>query len=358
MCITELDVGGAEKAFVRIAVGLKGRGWNVRVVSLRDVGALGQHLASADIPVTALGGGGMGDVRTVFRLRKLLRAQPPQILLCFLYQANIFGRLAAWYAGGPAVISGVRVADRRPWVVWSDRCTRCCTAHYIAVSRQVADTHATLCRISGDRMSAIPNGVDLPTANELSAAESRSARRLLFVGRLNPQKDPLLLLEAFQKLPEDLRQTTTLDYVGQGPLQAALLERIHKFGLEGQVRLLGHRSDVLSLMRASTVLVLPSRWEGLPNVVLEAMANELPVVATRIDGTQELLAAETTGWLVPPRNSNALTAALTEALRSPHLRHKFARTAQHVVAERFTWNETVIRYDRLLRTFLPATRSI
>ncbi|MEZ6130691.1 MAG: glycosyltransferase [Planctomycetaceae bacterium] len=351
MCITELDVGGAEKAFVRIALGLQNLGWDVRVVSLRDSGVLSDELAAAGISVTALGCGGFFDGRTFFRLRHELRINPSRILLCFLYQANVYGRLAARFGGGPVVISGIRVADRRKLVVWSDRWTRCWSAHYVAVSQQVAQTHAALCGIPADKICWIPNGVDIPLSSELLAAAERPPLRLLFVGRMTQQKDPLTLLQAFQRLPEPLRHRTTLDYVGEGPLAATLEAEIERSGLSSQVRLLRQRSDVPDLMRASTVLVLPSRWEGLPNVILEAMANQLPVIATDVDGIRELIRPAQSGWLVPAGNPSALAVAITQALESPELRRMFAEESQRVVAKGFTWPAVIAEYDRLLRRF-------
>ena len=332
-CINELDVGGAEKAMVRIAIGLSQSGWNVRVISLRDAGPLAADLQTADVPVTALECGGFADVRTFWRLRQELKVNPPDVLSCFLHQANIYGRLAAKFSGGPMVISGIRVADRRKWVVLTDRISRCCTTHYIAVSQQVADTHARLCGISADRICAIPNGVDCPDPQCLPAVGTRPGKTLLFVGRLTEQKDPMCLLSAFLKLPESLKASTQLTFVGDGPLRAALGERIQQEGLEERVRLAGHRADVVEMMRESTVLVLPSRWEGLPNVVLEAMANGLPVVASHVDGVGELISDGQTGWLVPPGDPIALAETLAAVLADKNRRGALLKIGANTCSE-------------------------
>lgn len=368
MCINELDIGGAEKAFVRIATGLKALGWHVRVISLRDAGPLHEPLQRAGIPVEALHGGGFGDMRTYFRLRRALRAASPDILLCFLHQANIYGRLAGCFSGGPVVISGIRVADRRRWVVLTDRWTRSLTAHYVAVSQRVADVHAALCGIDRQKITAIRNGVDLSAdlpakvSEQIAAsdaevvsdnAKSEHRQRILFVGRLTAQKDPLNLLNAFAGLPEVVRETAVLQLVGSGPLYDALRAEIDQRQLSDEVQLLGQRTDVPQLMQAATVLVLPSLWEGLPNVVLEAMAAGLPVIATDVDGVQELIDNEGNGWLIPAQDPAALSRVLQIALSSPDLRRKFAERSQAIVRERFTWNSVVAEYDRLLLRFLP-----
>lgn len=352
-CITELDIGGAEKAMVRIALGLQRAGWIVRVISLRDLGPLAAELQHAGIVVSALNCGGFADVRTFFRLRRELKANPADLLMCFLHQANIYGRLAARFSGGPIVVSGIRVADRRKWVVLTDRITRRCSAHYIAVSRGVAEIHADLCGIPAAKICSIPNGVELPDLKQLTGTEARRENALLVVGRLTQQKDPLCVLEAFCQLPDGLRSGTTLTFVGDGPLRSDLAAKIQQRSLETQVQLLGHRDDVPELMRQSTLLVLSSLWEGMPNVVLEAMANGLPVVASSVDGVRELIEHEVSGWLVPSADSSALAITLASALSDSEQRKSIANSAQVHVSESFTWSAVVDEYDRVLRSLLP-----
>lgn len=370
-CINELDVGGAEKALVRIAIGLSQCGWNVRVISLRDAGPLAEPLRTAQIPVTALNCGGFADIRTYFRLKSELRANAPDVLCCFLHQANIYGRLAASRANVGIVVSGVRVADRRRWVTLTDRWTRRCVDHYVAVSRNVADLHAQLCSIPPEQITAIPNGVDLsePTssstvgagtqnpgslslgpADKLQAEELDSFRhRLLFVGRLTEQKAPLDLLNAYLLLPDQLRQRTEITFVGEGPLRRKLQQAVDAKGLKNAVRLVGQSHDVAGYMKAATLLVLPSRWEGLPNVVLEAMSHGLPVIATAVDGSKELITEGQTGWLVPPGSVSQLAAKIAEALDRPDLRMQIRDSSQRVAAEGFSWNRAVALYDALFR---------
>ncbi len=352
-CINELDIGGAEKALVRIAQGLSLAGWQVRVISLRDLGPLAVELQQAGIPVTALGCGGFADVRTFFRLRRELRNSPVDVVMCFLHQANIYGRLAAKFAGGPAVVSGIRVADRRRWVVLTDRMTRGWSSYYIAVSRHVAEIHAKLCGIPAANICAIRNGVDLPDEGQLPETQTRPKHVLLAVGRLTEQKNPLCLLDAFDGLPDDVKSPSTLKFVGDGPLKAKLAAEIQRRSLQQQVQLLGQRDDVPELMRTSTVLALSSLWEGMPNVVLEAMANGLPVVASNVDGVRELIDHNVTGWLVPPADPAALAITLAAALSSPEQRSAVADSAQVLIAESFTWNAVVSEYDRVLRLLLP-----
>ncbi|MCH2202067.1 MAG: glycosyltransferase [Fuerstiella sp.] len=351
-CITELDIGGAEKALVRVAVGLYERGWDVNVVSLRDAGPLARELEKANIPVRALSCGGLLDIRALFRLCHVLKTIQPKILVCFLHQANIVGRIAARLAGVPTMVSGIRVADRRLGVIWTDRLTRQLTRKYVAVSRSVADFHKEKCRIPVDDMAVIYNGVDIPESRPIWSSRNDSQFRILFVGRLTPQKRPQNLLSAVASFPEDLRNRTFIDFLGDGTLRTSLEHHISAADLGDNVRLHGQQTNVIKWMARADVLVLPSAWEGLPNVVLESMAQGLPVVATAVDGLSEIIESGNTGWLVPPNDITALTNTLIMVSDNINLRYTVANRAFEAVQQRFHWNSTVQSFDELLSKLL------
>ena len=370
MAITELDVGGAERAFVRIAIGLKSLGWSVRVISLRDAGPLAEPMLQAGISVDALQCGGAADLRAIRRMKQALLNNPPSVLLTFLHQANIAGRLAAQRAGVRTVVCGVRVADRRWSVRIPEWLTKRHVAHYVAVSRSVAQVHRDVCGIFSERINTIYNGVDLKSI-DAAVAVSRSELRcndddqvILCVGRLSPQKAPLDVVEAFdelQRLDPAGHRHRKLVFVGDGPLQPAVEKLILKKRLGDHVRLLGWRSDVASVMKAATVLVLASKWEGLPNVILESQAAGLPVVASAVDGCLEVIDDGQTGRLFPAGDTRRLAQILQELLVSRNgsidpQRETLVRLATnaHASAARFSWEKCVAEYDALLRKLQSA----
>ena len=360
MAITELDIGGAERAFVRVAIGLKQRSWDVRVISLRDAGPLSEELRQAGIEVTALGCGGCPDLRAVWRMRAVLQRQRPDVLLTFLHQANIVGRVAGRWARVARIISSVRVADRRWSVGIAERSTSCCVDHYVAVSQSVADVHAKLCRLSKDRVSVIRNGVDIE-AIDASPAIDRTQLGcreadfiILCVGRLTEQKAPDDVLSAVcsvAMLQPDVRRRVTLVFVGDGPLKSKLERRIMDDGLQESVRLLGHRCDVISIIKSADVLVLASRWEGLPNVILEAQAAELPVIASAVDGVTELIIDGKTGRLFSAGDVQQLAGILTEFLQSPNSAGGTVTAAREQVSRQFRWEDCIDAYEQLLVRF-------
>lgn len=353
LAITELDPGGAEKAFVRIALGLSQRNWTVHVVSLRDRGALAETLAAAGISVTALNCGGAMDLRAITRLSRLLQQQRPDALLTFLHQANLVGRLAGQWAGIPLIVSGVRVADRRTAVSWPERLTKRYVDHYVAVSAAVAATHGELCRIPSETMSVIRNGVDVaairqaPPVSRESLGLRQEDQVVLFVGRLTQQKAPGNLLAAFGALPTEIRNRARLVFVGEGPLKQSLAAEIRAAGLEDRVSLSGWRPDVAGIMKSCDVLVLPSLWEGQPNVVAEALAAGLRVIASDVDGVRELLGNSPRNALVIPGDVPSLTTRLAAFLQRPA-----GELQAEALPELPSWEATTHQYDQLLRRCL------
>jgi glycosyltransferase involved in cell wall biosynthesis len=153
--------------------------------------------------------------------------------------------------------------------------------------------------------------------------------RLVAVGRLKPPKDCLTLVRALAALPSGSFEALI---VGDGPDRGALEAEIRRLGLAERVRLAGERRDVPALLAASDVFVLSSASEGLPVSVLEAMAAELPVVASAVGGMHELVVNGETGLLVPPGDVDELAAALGRLIADRDLRRRFG-TAGRARAE-------------------------
>jgi glycosyltransferase involved in cell wall biosynthesis len=178
-----------------------------------------------------------------------------------------------------------------------------------------------LCRWSDPfhwpRIHVVRCGVDQQFLGRTPVA-APSSSRLVCVARLSPEKGHLPLLAAAARIKEAGR-AMDLVLVGDGPLRPVLETLIQKLGLQAHVRLAGWKSGagVIEEILASRALVLPSFSEGLPVVLMEAMALGRPVIASQITGIPELVEAKTTGWLVPAGSDEALATAMTEALDAP-----------------------------------------
>ncbi len=187
LIITDLDVGGAERCLVELATRLDPGRFRPVVYCLaaepspeRD--ACLKALKAADIQVHCLGGGRNWQFPVVVRrLKQLLRAQNPELAQTFLFHANIVGRIAARRAGVPKVVSGIRVAQRRPrWRLWLDRWTDGLVDRHVCVSEAVAQFAAREARLPPKKLVVIPNGVDLarfPAGAAAAGTGTRTATR-------------------------------------------------------------------------------------------------------------------------------------------------------------------------------------
>ncbi len=359
LCITELNPGGAERAFVQLALGMSRADWTPSVYCIGPRGALAEELEREGVPVACYGASGVRHLpRVLRRLTTDLRAFRPAILQTWLYHANLAGRIAGHRAGVPIVVSGIRVAERRSrWRLRFDRWTSGWVNRHVCVSQAVADFSIREGGLPADRVVVIPNGVDVerfstaPPVGPESLGVPPQSPTVLFAGRLDPQKDPLLFVEMAARVAR-LRPEARFLIAGDGPLRSAVARQVEMQGLTETVRLLGRRADVASLMRSAACLALCSRWEGMPNVVLEAMAAGIPVVATDVEGVRELVLPNQTGLIVPPNNVEELTAAVLLVLSDPESATALGRCAQDIACERFTWFRFISSHVDLYRALL------
>jgi starch synthase (maltosyl-transferring) len=202
-------------------------------------------------------------------------------------------------------------------------------------------------------LTVIPNGID-PGPFERAVPVPRGtigipeeAHLALGIGRLDIQKGLPYLLEAAERVVGE-RPDWHLALAGDGPQRAWVLDQLAARPLlRDRVHWLGLRADVPGLLKAADVLVLASLWEGMPNVVLEAMAAGRAIVGTAVEGTEDLVIPGQTGWLVPPRDANALSQALLEAAEQPELCRRFGQAGRLRVEQEFALDRTITAYERL-----------
>jgi glycosyltransferase involved in cell wall biosynthesis len=264
------------------------------------------------------------DFAGFVELSRLLRCERPQIMHASSSKAGVLGRLAAAVTRVPIRFFTVHgwafsAYSGLPSLLYrlSDRLMKPLTTVTICVSENelAAGLEAGTCSV--ERSVVIRNAVDVAAAAR--SQHDRDTPRLIAVGRLKAPKDFLTLMRAFAELPEGSFEALI---VGDGPDRAAVEAEIHSLRLDGRVRLAGERDDVPALLAASDVFVLSSRSEGLPVSVLEAMAAELPVVASDVGGLRELVVDGETGILVPPGDAEALAAALGRLVEDRDLRRR------------------------------------
>jgi len=174
------------------------------------------------------------------------------------------------------------------------------------------------------------------------------------VGRLSREKGCFVLVDAAARVTA-CRSDVRFLVVGDGPLREELGAQIGRLGLAGRIVLTGARTDVDAIYDTMDLFVLPSFWEGLPTVIMESMACGVPVVATDIPGTRELVTANRTGWLTPPGDSAGLAETILAALASPAERAHVAEAARREVVPRFSIEEVANKYQKLYLRLLQRT---
>jgi len=207
--------------------------------------------------------------------------------------------------------------------------------HIITVSNAVAE-HARRMGGHSTPITVIPNGVDTSIFYPRTD-RSEVGPIVLFVARFVSNKGPEVLIRA---VPLVLARHPQAQFilVGDGPLRIRLEEQAHRLGIGHAVQFLGIRHDVPELMRQAAIFVRPSTLEGMPLTVLEAMAAALPVVATPVGGTPELIKDEVHGYLIPVGNHVALANAVIRLLDDRSLAAEMGRRGRELVEVSYTWD--------------------
>ncbi len=323
-------------------------------------------LAAKGIPVMHLSGVTDFSWRSFVKSLWWLRRIRPEIAHFMLGGPGALPcpTLAASLLGRPYLLTehgcfGEHVAPPSVWKKWIRRWVGRRAVTTICVSQEVRRRLEQVYGVPTGRMTVIHNGVDLSEfgdcgtriANRESAESSRSCSRhstldtrhpavIICVARLNEWKGHRYLVEAMSGLSD-----AELWLVGDGDIRSDLEQQAVMLGLGDRVKFLGQRSDVPHLLRQADVFCLPSLTEGLPLCVIEAMAVNLPVVATRVGGLSELVMDGETGFLVEPKKPAVLRDRLGQLISDPALRERMGAAGRRRVEEQFSLS-TMLRRTR------------
>ena len=337
--IDSLAPAGAERSLVSMAPHYVKRGVDLDVAFVVQRDGLEHELRTAGVAVHSLAGTG-GAVGAINRARALIGSSRPNLVHTTLFAANQIGRVAARLRRTPVVSSLVNTPfgaaqlddpHLRPWRTRSalavDIATSRLVRRFHAVSEEVATTMSARLHVPRDRIDVVPRGRDSARLGERSPDRRRRARValgigdhtkvLLAVARHEYQKGLDVLVAAVDELCRDHGDLLLLVAGRSGAQTSELREQTARYGLEGSVRFLGTHDDVPALLCAADVFVFPSRWEGSPGAVIEAMALETPIVASDIPSVREVVADARGARLVPVEDHRALARAIAQVLDSP-----------------------------------------
>jgi len=356
-------VGGVEKQLLGILPWVKRWGYEISVCALKGQGPLTREFRAMGIPTLWLGGKGKWDPRVVGRLYLELRRSRPAILHCYTTLANWAGALAGRAARVPVVVLSDRDVRTwlRYWQRWVDKCALSLGTCMTMPSEAVKRFDMERLGYPAQRLVVVPNGVDV-TGNAAcrerqdvplrNGAGRGCPQRIGYVGRIvEPLKGVGVLLSALRMLRQDGIEFEAI-LVGDGRDRGPMELLSKRLGLGDSVIFLGERKDAVSLMGSFKLLVVPSLLEGSPNVVLEAMASGVPVLATASGGTLEIVKHGVTGWLVPPGDASALAKAMAWLLKEPEAANQLALQARAWVARNRSMEAAASAMARLYDTLL------
>ncbi|MGH9467965.1 MAG: glycosyltransferase [Terriglobales bacterium] len=323
--------GGAEEHMLTLLTGLDRSRFTLALACPAELVPLLPDLPE-DVTVTTLVPRGPGDVRTGWRLAHWLRSQGVDVVHAHLSCAS--RAVAPWARLGGVGVTvetpHVRESWRRGWKrsYVLDRAVGAFVDAYIAVSGANARHLVEEVRLPARKIRTIRNGIDVERFAPGAARPdprpalgiTRSEVLLVCAARLEPQKGHAVLLEALGRLPPSVRGGLRLACLGEGRLLPALRQQARQLGLDDRVVFAGYTRHMDHWLAAADIFVLPSLYEGLPLVAMEACAAGCAVVATAVDGTPEVISHGHNGLLVPPGDAGALAEAILRLARNVVLR--------------------------------------
>jgi sugar transferase (PEP-CTERM/EpsH1 system associated) len=353
--LNTLQTGGAEYLVLNVAKTYDKSRFEMMVCSMGGDGEIGDELRALGVPVFVLTRRQGLDPLLVPRLLRLIRRERVKVV----HTHNV----APWlYAGIAARLGGARVCHTEHSNLFpQQRALRRAERLLGKISKAVIcdgeDVRRQLIeeqKLSPRNVVTIYNGVD--TALYARPVDRTAGRRALgladdtpvvaTVARLEPVKDQVMLLRAFERVGSELPEAR-LVLVGDGSVRGELEQQARRPGLAGRVLFLGRRADVAALLPLFDVFVLSSVSEGLPLTVLEAMAAGLPCVSTSVGAVPEAVVEGQTGLLVPTGDSDRMATALIRLLRDPGLRRQLGTAGQKRARAEFDLKSMTRRYEDL-----------
>jgi glycosyltransferase involved in cell wall biosynthesis len=356
--IDSLDIGGAQRLVEMQAQAMVGGPHSIRVVNLAGPSAISETLQAGGVDVVNIGLGPLRNFRGLMEVARAIHPWGPVIIHAHLLHATLIGAVLARLCRARLIITLHNVFPDEGGII-----SRCKVAIENLILRYVADRvigcGPLVARARGDRLGIKDTIVISNCVRPLVRLrlEERLAIRvelgfrtddfiIVAIGRLSRQKGFDVLVEAFLKAA-DYIQSARLLIVGEGEDRATLVNLIEWHRNGDRIMLSGPRVDVDRLLGAADLFVLSSRWEGLPLVVLEAMAAGLPIVATNV-GDVAWATGRNGAVLIPPDDVSALTASIRSIADDPERRSALGSAARKAAA-RFTDLST--HMDELLRVY-------
>jgi glycosyltransferase involved in cell wall biosynthesis len=337
--INSLHAGGAESLLKNIVLQMrKNRKMQMEICVLYSNEIFKKEIKNKGISIWDLGLKFKYDLRGIIKLISLINRGKYNIVHVHLFPANLFVALASLFLPKNIkyIFSEHSVYNRRrSFKLFKILDAYIYSRYYkiICVSKQVQITLIEWLPKLKRKIIVISNAVTVPDLLNWSPIKKYD---ILFVGRLTKAKGVDILLRAINILKEKYQKEIKAAIVGEGYLEEELKELVEELGIDEEVEFLGVRRDIEKLMKSTQIFVLPSRWEGLPLTILEAMGSGAGIIAAKVGGIPEVIEHEKEGILISPENPTTLARAITELLKDRELRVKLGINAYQKVKEKYS----------------------
>lgn len=341
-----LDVGGIEKLLVEFARYYDRDRFHLTVVSLGHIGPIGEQLRSLDVPVVCMHRSEGFRPSLVGHLRKVFRRIKADVVHSHDPRPLIYAAPAAKLAGVASIVHtqhgrAFGESGRQKWLV---RQSAKIVDHFVGVSQDIADM-AIEFGVDRSKVSVIRNGIGDQTLGSDEPPKRHAERPyVLCVARLSPEKGVSTLIDA-AALIKKRDPSVKVVIAGDGPCRKDLERQVDDLGLREQVKLIGQTDRVGKLLSKARVFALPSNSEGVALTLLEAMFARVPIVATDVGGTPEVIRDGVNGLLVMPRQSADLADAILSLWDDAETCGRFVEEGYKVAAKGFGIDEMLRQYN-------------
>jgi len=357
-----LRIGGLEKMVVDLVRHLKEQ-VQPSIVCLERKGQLSEILDDR-IPIYELNKRDGYDFNALMHVVKIAKRTKVDIIHTHNPTPHLYGVGASLLARIPLIhTKHGRNHPSSSRKVFLNRLLACLTRKVVAVSRDAAVVCTNIEKINHKKVVTIYNGIDteafrpFPPQNSIRGEYGIEKKRLLIgiVARLSPEKDHATLIMACKILKQHMIPFTLL-IVGDGPSGTYLKNLVQDANLGAEIFFTGMRQNISEILNEMDIFVLSSTTEGISLTLLEAMACEVPVVATDVGGNPEVVIHGVTGFLVPPKNPEALAESLMVLYKKPDLRAKMGKSGRERVLKIYSLSQTANQYTQLYREILSHHR--
>lgn len=339
-------MGGAERVVIDIAKNLNPSSFQIKIICLKRFGPWGLELKNKGVEMISLGQKNKLGILMLPKLIKILKRENPDIVHTHLFGADFYGRLAAWLAGVNIIVStehNLNISEGRIKKIlkkYSATLARAIIAPSSAIKAYLMKFEG----VRADKISVIRHGIEIDKFLNNRIFDDKKEIILGFMGRLTEQKGVDLLIGALSKLRN---QKIVCRIAGQGELRETLEKQIVENDLADKVSLVGQIKDSKNFFDELDIFILPSRWEGLGIVILEAALSGLPVIASNIDGIKEVIENGINGILIEPGDADALAEKIKYLADNPEERKRLGLNLQNKVLNEFNLERMIKEYENL-----------